>query len=204
MPSWFGRTPVKPSPSTSAANADATSSADVDAADEPVIAHPPGRVDQLLIPATVLESSLVGLALGRDREMLCYWIGVAIAPGPEGQSRALVTTVAFPQIVSGYDFFRLVDGQMGQLTEWCSARGLWILAQVHTHPTDEPHSEADECGPVSHRPGFLSVVIPFFAQLSTLREPQWRVHELRGAAQWTEVDPARRLEVVSHVWLPGH
>src|SRR4051794_19014644 len=111
------------------------------------IQRPPGRIDRLLIPESVLRNTIIGLSYGAGREMLCYWLGAAIHPG---ESTAVVTTVAFPRVESAYAQFRLVEGQMGLITSWCAAHQLWALAQVHTHPTDEPHSEADECWPASH------------------------------------------------------
>lgn len=171
--------------------------------EDPVVIRPPGPIDRLLITASALSATIGGLALGRDREMLCYWVGTAIPADSFGTTRALVTTVAFPQIESRYDYFRIVDGQIGLVTNWCAARGMWILAQAHTHPTDEPHSEADECWPVSHREGFISVVFPYFAQMSTVREPHWRAHELMDGRNWREIDPAKRFGIVNDVWLPG-
>src|ERR1700736_1734887 len=117
----------------------------------------PGLLNRLLIPESILRNTITGLAYGAGREMLCYWLGIG-ADSESERSSAVVTTVAFPSIVSSYAQFRLVEGQMGLINSWCAEYGLWVLAQVHTHPTDEPHSEADECWPASHRAGFLSIV----------------------------------------------
>jgi len=68
-----------------------------------------------------------------------------------------------------------MPGQMGELTTWAQKESLWLLAQVHTHPTDEPHSSADEEWSPTRRIGFMSVVIPFGAQFSNLHQPQWRL-----------------------------
>lgn len=171
------------------------------AAGGPVVVRPPGPLSRLLIPVSVIQTTLYGLSLGRDREMVAFWLGAALVPDGDAP-RATVTTVAFPQVESGYAAFRIADGQMGRITEWCAAHGLWVLAQVHTHPTDEPHSEADECWPASHRPGFLSVVVPFFAQFATLRDPQFRVHELVGGDIWRQIDPDDRLSILNDVWVP--
>lgn len=169
---------------------------------ESQVARPPGKLDRLLIPESVLERTITGLALGGGREMLCYWIGVALQPGGDGESRGIVTTTAFPRIHSSYDHFEVAEGQVGLVTEWCAERGLWVLAQVHTHPTDEPHSEADKTWPASHREGFLSVVIPFFAQFSSVRQPNWRLYESLGRGRWQLVDAAERFEIIPSVWLP--
>ena len=39
-----------------------------------------------------------------------------------------------------------------------------IRVQVHTHPREAFHSRTDDAYPVLHTPGFLSLVIPTFAQ----------------------------------------
>lgn len=171
-------------------------------APEPVIERPPGPLDQLVLPASVVETTLYGLGLARDRESAAFWIGAALPQDGLGRASAVVTTVAFPRVESSYASYRIVDGQVGQVTEWCAARGLWVLAQIHTHPTDEPHSEADECWPASHRPGFLSIVVPFFARFATVRDPQFRVHERMRGGAWRQVDPANRLFIVNDVWVP--
>jgi hypothetical protein len=174
----------------------------VSRAAEPVITRPPGPLDRLLLPASVVQATLDGLSLARDREMAAFWLGAALPPDAEGRARGIVTTVAFPRVESAYAAFRVADGQMGRITEWCAAHGLWVIAQVHTHPTDEPHSEADECWPASHRAGFLSIVVPFFAQFATLRDPQFRVHELVRGDVWRHVDPNDRLFILGDVWVP--
>ena len=171
---------------------------------DPVVTRPPEHLARVVVPVHVLDLTLTGLALGRHREMLAYWLGTPLSASADpARPAAIVTTVAFPRIVSTDSYFKVEDGQLTQLTTWCAARGLWVLAQVHSHPTDEPHSEADERWPASHRPGFLSVVVPFFAQLSSVREPHWRLYEHQGDGEWEELRPADRLHVLPDVWLPS-
>jgi hypothetical protein len=172
-------------------------------ADEPQVVRPPEHLARLVVSASVVANTLQGLALGRDREMLAYWIGRALPDGPGQQKQGIVTTVAFPRIISGYNYFRLVEGEMSRILDWCSRRELWILAQIHSHPTYEPHSEADEAGPISHRPGFMSVIVPFFAQFSTVREPLWGAYEHLGGGAWVAIDPNTRFEVLNDVWISG-
>lgn len=165
------------------------------------VARPPSRVDRLLVPEGVLQQTLVGLSLAHTRESLAYWLGTGLAEH-QGASRAIITTVAFPSTRAAYDHFEVVDGQMGLVTSWCAERGLWVLGQVHTHPTDEPHSQADETWPASHRPGFFSVVIPYFAQLSTLRTQHLRAYERDGDGNWIQVSIEERFDFVEQVWIP--
>lgn len=170
---------------------------------ENAVRRPPQTIARLLVPSQVLRQTITGIALGGGREMLAYWVGCAIENDDRGRTRAAVTTVAFPKIASDYDHFELIEGQMGLITSWCADHGLWVLAQVHSHPTDEDHSHADETWAASHRSGFLSIVFPFFAQHSTLRDPHWRVFESTSDGEWIQIDPAERFEVVPDVWLPS-
>ena len=165
------------------------------------VERPPGFLDHVLICESVLRNTITALSYGAGREMLCYWLGVELQTGTETKS-AVVLTAAFPQVESAYAQFRVVEGQIGLITSWCAERRLWILAQVHTHPTDEPHSEADECWPASHRAGFLSIVFPFFASMSSVRNPAWRAYECRGGGICAPIDPESKFQVLPDVWLP--
>lgn len=163
------------------------------------VQRPPGRLAHLLVLESVLRNTITGLSYGAGREMLCYWLGAELK---SDRTAAVVLTAAFPHIESSYAQFRLREGQMGLITTWCAERDLWLLAQVHTHPTDEPHSEADECWPASHRDGFLSIVFPFFASMSNIRTPGWSVYESQGRGKWLQVDSEKKLRIIPEIWLP--
>jgi hypothetical protein len=165
-------------------------------ATEPVVKRPPGPLRQLLVPSSILELSLKGLRGYVPREGLCYWFGRELEP-----QVGIVMVVAFPRIYSSEYSFELAPGQMSELTTWAQRESLWILAQVHTHPTDEPHSDADEEFSPTRRPGFLSVVIPFGAQFSNLRRPQWRTFECDEAGEWIDADN-EKLRILDDLWLP--
>lgn len=156
----------------------------------------PGPVGRLLIPSSLLEHTLQGLQAYTPSEGLCYWYGRELASGA-----AIAMIAAFPRIYSTRRSFQLAEGQMSRLNSWSARHGLWLLSQVHTHPTDEPHSEADEAWAPTWRVGFLSVLLPFSAQLSTTRQPHWRVYECDSQGRWNEI-AATRLEVFDDIWLP--
>lgn len=163
---------------------------------ETEVVRPPGPLRQLIVPSSILFSSLRGLRGYVPAEGLCYWYGRELEEGA-----GIVMVVAFPRIYSTESSFELMPGQMSQLTTWSAREGLWLLAQVHTHPTDEPHSSADEEWSPTHREGFISVVIPFGAQFSDNRTPRWRLFECDGRGSWTDA-PEERLRILDDVWLP--
>lgn len=165
--------------------------------DETVIDRPPGPLSQLLVPSSLLDLTLRGLRGYAPAEGLSYWFG---RPLDDGTGIAMVA--AFPRIYSTERSFELVDGEMGRLSMWAQRAGLWLLAQLHTHPADEPHSAADEEWAASYREGFLSIVIPFSAQLSSIRRPYWRCFERDAEGGWQEIDSGH-VHVFDDVQLPG-
>jgi hypothetical protein len=164
--------------------------------DNSTIERPPGQLKKLLVPASVFDLTVRGLKGYVPREGLCYWFGREITPGI-----GLVMVAAFPRIYSTEYSFELIPGQMGELTTWAQRESLWLLAQVHTHPTDEPHSNADEEWAPTRRPGFVSVVIPFGAQFSNLRTPWWRCFECNSQGEWSDVKE-NFVRIMDDVWLP--
>lgn len=165
--------------------------------DETEVRHPPGPLRQLVVPLTILNSSLRGLRGYQPYEGLCYWYGRELEQGV-----GLAMVVAFPRIYSTETSFQVMPRQMSQLTNWSADVALWLLAQAHTHPTDEPHSSADEEWSPTHREGFISIVFPFGAEFSNGRLPHWRVFECDPEGQWID-SSENKLHILDDVWLPA-
>ncbi|WP_284352654.1 hypothetical protein [Roseisolibacter agri] len=73
-------------------------------------------------------------------------------------------------------------------------RGEGIRAQVHSHPGRAFHSATDDAWPAIHTPGFLSLVVPRFAQ-----GPAGLIHtylaQITSGGGWRSLPPADYLEV---------
>ena len=160
------------------------------------IERPPGGLNELIVPSSLLDLSLRGLRGYVPREGLCYWFGREITSGT-----GLAMVAAFPRIYSTEYSFELAPGQMAELTTWAQKENLWLLAQVHTHPTDEPHSDADEEWSPTHRMGFISIVIPFGAQFSNLWQPRWRCFECNSQGEWSDAKETL-VRIMDDIWLP--
>lgn len=163
--------------------------------EEADIQRPPGVLERLLVPTSLLDLTLRGLRGYAPGEGLAYWFGREISQG-----LGLTMVVAFPRILNTQASFELAPGEMAKLANWAAREELWILSQVHTHPADEPHSVTDEGWAPTFRKGFLSLVIPFSAQFSSLHRPGWRDFEADGAGGWVRID-ADRVRVFNDVWL---
>lgn len=51
-----------------------------------------------------------------------------------------------------------------EVSRFLHERGLALVAQLHSHPTDAYHSETDDTFPITTRLGSVSIVLPDFAQ----------------------------------------
>jgi hypothetical protein len=64
-----------------------------------------------------------------------------------------------------------------------------VKAQVHTHPGQAFHSPTDNEFPIVSQPGFISVVIPWFAQGEETLDGAW-VGRLRPDGEWQRLPRA--------------
>src|SRR5205807_9110857 len=72
------------------------------------------------------------------------------------------------------------------LGERLASTAWFILAQVHSHPRGAFHSSVDDAYPISHQPGFLSVVVPDFGVRAPLQG--WAYYEYCGVGAWRPIE----------------
>ena len=82
---------------------------------------------------------------------------------------------------------RVAFAHVLDLASRVEAKGWYILAQLHTHPSGAFHSRVDDASPLSSQVGFISIVVPDFAQ----REPMagWAAFEHMGRGEWRRIAP---------------
>jgi proteasome lid subunit RPN8/RPN11 len=73
----------------------------------------------------------------------------------------------------------------------CDARGLTVVADVHTHPGGAGQSESDQAHPMIARSGHLALILPNFAR-EPLTRPQVGIYRYRGAKRWDAVPASLR------------
>jgi proteasome lid subunit RPN8/RPN11 len=85
---------------------------------------------------------------------------------------------------------RLDGRHFGKLWNLCKARGLTVVADVHTHPSGAEQSGSDRAHPIIARAGHLALIVPNFAAASLTRETLG-IYRYQGGGRWETV-PARR------------
>jgi hypothetical protein len=85
-----------------------------------------------------------------------------------------------------------LDGcHFGKLWDLCKARGLTVVADVHTHPDGAGQSGSDRAHPIIARAGHLALIVPDFAA-PPIRRRALGIYRYGGGGQWQTVPVARR------------
>jgi hypothetical protein len=92
---------------------------------------------------------------------------------------------------------RLDGRHFGKLWDLCKARGLTVVADVHTHPSGAQQSGSDRAHPIIARAGHLALIVPNFAALPVKREALG-IYRYGGAGRWETV-PAQRHREFFHI-----
>ena len=130
--------------------------------------------------------SLRSCGAGR-RECQALWVGPWSDPG-------VVTRVVHPAHSASAVGFQLDDAWLNHFWGELADRGEGIRVQVHTHPGAAYHSATDDAFPILSVPGFLSLVIPRFAQ-GPAGFDQAFLARLDDDGRWREVPIPEHLEV---------
>lgn len=64
-----------------------------------------------------------------------------------------------------------------------------LLAQVHSHPSAAFHSSRDDSLSMSHKPGFISIVVPSFGRIRLSDLSECKVYEHIGYGRWRNLTP---------------
>jgi proteasome lid subunit RPN8/RPN11 len=114
----------------------------------------------LLVPTAVVAETLAFLRRAGDRESeaVVLWLG---RKEPRGIS---VTEAYVPAQEAACDYFRIPPAAMAALLTHLGDSGMFVAGQVHSHPREGFHSEADDTWAIVRHLGALSLVVPSFAR----------------------------------------
>jgi proteasome lid subunit RPN8/RPN11 len=119
--------------------------------------------------------------------------GMALWFGRRRNGSIDVEQVYVPEYESSSNFFWIPPAAMVALLADLRADRLIIAAQVHSHPDRAFHSAADDRWAIVRHEGALSIVLPRFAQKTTVKTfaKHAAVFELSPTNQWIRVQAKR-------------
>lgn len=120
-------------------------------------------------------------------ELLVLWIGNVHDDGTAEVLHAYIPRQNPVKSEEGVGYF--VTGEtLFELNRDLSTTGLRLIAQVHSHPTQAYHSEADDKYAIVTREGGLSLVVPDFGR--ALAHPSgWAIYRLHSG-EWQPLNEA--------------
>lgn len=109
-------------------------------------------------------------------------------------SPEIIADVIHPRHRANAFGFLLDDAWLNQFWLELARTQSSVRVQVHTHPEHAFHSRTDDEFPIIHTPGFLSLVIPYFAMKPAGLSGAY-LAEILPNGRWDEVSPESRLEI---------
>ena len=110
-----------------------------------------------------------------------------------------MTKLIVPKQVAGSAHFSIPLEERLRIIEEINEVGEFILVQVHTHPREAFHSEADDRRAVTKHLHAISIVVPHFGKRWSVRLAEASVHLNLGGGVWRKLTDA---EVVQFFGLP--
>jgi proteasome lid subunit RPN8/RPN11 len=136
-----------------------------------------------------ISSAQIGetIQLLRDagrQECILLWLG------RREQGLQRIINVYKPLQEADRDYFVIPRQGMAALMERLRTQGLYVVSQVHTHPALAFHSYADDKWAIVRHTGALSIVLPFFAESTTVENfmQEAAVFQLDASNRWNEVE----------------
>jgi proteasome lid subunit RPN8/RPN11 len=103
---------------------------------------------------------------------------------PNGVVRAWLAYDELAPESLAYNYVRLESAAFSRLWDWCSCRGLSVVADVHTHPLGPRQSPSDRANPMVSIIGHIALIVPRFAQ-GKPRPRDVSLNVYRGGGKWT-------------------
>jgi len=145
---------------------------------------PPERLDTVIVTLAIALETVSSLRRYGRVENIVYWSGTS------NEASGTVHRVIEPNAERGRRYVHVDPIEVSRVVNDVYEHGEFLIAQLHTHPNDEDHSDVDDCGTISKREGFISLILPFYARFTISAIPNWFGYELHRGA-WAPFDVRR-------------
>lgn len=160
--------------------------------------HPKAGLQRITVKRKTVNQMLESMREFGDlgSELLVLWLGELVPEKSEGHVlQAFVPPQRQVKSESGVGYF-VGEKTLFELNKGLSETGLRLIAQVHSHPQEAYHSEADDRYAIVTFEGGLSLVVPDFGD-APADPTAWAVYRLHGR-DWVELpkDEVKKLFVL--------
>jgi hypothetical protein len=154
--------------------------------------YKPNGIRNYLLPKSVLLKSWRYLHKygAKKYEGYMCWSGVVM-----NQNDALIRSCIFPSSIKE-SHYRSVHAELdisvvAEIGEQVFSKGEFLFAQLHTHGLDAFHSHIDDKYSISHKVGFISIVLGHFANQKFYNKEtlvNCSINEHLGEGKWRELN----------------
>lgn len=140
---------------------------------------------KIILPNHVLRETIRYLKEfgATNSEGYCCWAGII------DDDKIIVKSLITPaSIETSFAYARINSKSATLMAQKILEKKEILLAQIHTHPYEAFHSRTDDLNPISHRKGFISMVVPNFGKDSYEDLLSFAIFEYLGKGKWTEID----------------
>lgn len=140
----------------------------------------------IIVPRSIVETTLEALRRAgreRDSEAVLLWLGRA------AQDDISVVEAYMPEQEAAHDYFRIPPKAMSALLRHLGDTKTLIASQIHSHPKEAFHSDADDRWAIVRHEGAFSLVVPYFAKHTSVQNFHDEVAAFRLSAsnEWREM-----------------
>lgn len=144
------------------------------------------KIKTLEIPRSIFDSTINNLRENglQGNEGIAFWTGILNDTNVEVKN--VIFADSYPEF-ENQELFAcvplLTSFKIGELVHQRKEK---LVVQIHSHPFEAFHSFVDNKYPISHKIGFLSIVVPYFGKNVT-DFTQCKIYEYLGNGKWKEL-----------------
>lgn len=144
------------------------------------------KIKTLEIPKSIFNSTINNLQENglQGNEGIAFWTGTL--NGVNAEIKNVIFANSYPEFENQELFARVPLLTSFKIGELVHQRQEKLFVQIHSHPFEAFHSFVDDKYPISHKIGFLSIVVPYFGKNVTDLSP-CKIYEYLGNGKWNEL-----------------
>lgn len=146
----------------------------------------PKKIRTVHIPKSLFDDTIKNLQRSglEDKEGIAYWTGKL--NDQDAEIKNLIVADEYSEFENRELFAKIPLSSAYKIGELIHQRNEILFAQIHSHPFEAFHSFVDDNYPISHRIGFLSIVVPYFGRdVHDLQ--RCAIYEYLGNAEWKKL-----------------
>jgi hypothetical protein len=142
----------------------------------------------LFVPEAIVRDTLAFLQSAGN----CNSEGVVLWLGRRTDAAVAVEESYVPIQDADVDYFRIPPGAIADLLSHLGATHRSVAAQVHSHPKEAFHSDADDRWAIVRHRGALSLVVPWFGHQTSVDTfvRDIAAFRLSSSNTWEEISPS--------------